>query len=287
MRNTKKSMGTTMKRPLMLLSALALLAAACGTTQHVAQAPQPMNWTGPQGPAGATGAAGARGETGAQGATGIALAGPAGAEGATGPSGPQGPAGATGAPGRMVMGRAGETGPTGATGMQGATGDTGAQGASLPGPQGERGRTGREGAQGMTGSTGAEGPATVGQTELAGVSGPSGARGARGAPGDVGARGLEGPMAGNGTWSVYRDYTFASDSDRIARADSAKAGEIATYAQNNPTYRIGIDGRDDRRVDSVRGALIGAGVPAERIQVGTFGDPAMRGDTHVAVLMAN
>jgi outer membrane protein OmpA-like peptidoglycan-associated protein len=144
------------------------------------------------------------------------------------------------------------------------------------------GEAGTAGAQGEKGSTGA-----IGQTELAGVSGPAGARGAPGAPGAVGATGVQGPMASNGTWSVYRDYTFASNSDRIAAADSTKAGEIASYAHDNPTYRVGIDGRDEKRVDSVRGALIGAGVPAERIQVGTFGDPAARGDTHVAVLMAN
>src|SRR4051812_38727111 len=84
---------TMMARPALLLPAMAFFAAACGTTQHVAQAPEPMSWTGPQGPAGPAGAAGAKGDTGAQGATGIALAGPVGADG------PQGPAGAQGATG--------------------------------------------------------------------------------------------------------------------------------------------------------------------------------------------
>jgi len=119
------------------------------------------------------------------------------------------------------------------------------------------------------------------------VSGPMGTRGAAGTQGATGATGAQGAMASNGTWSVYRNYTFASNSDRIVSSDSAKAGEIAAYAQNNPSYRIAIDGANDRRVDNVRHALIGAGVPAEKIQVGAYGSAEARGDAEVAVLMAN
>ena len=42
----------------------------------------------------------------------------------------------------------------------------------------------------------------------------------------------------------------------------------------------------DRRVESVRLALINAGVPAYRIKVGPFGDPKSRHDHRVEVLFA-
>src|SRR6185312_14200348 len=116
---------------------------------------------------------------------------------------------------------------------------------------GRAGAAGVAGAQGSKGSTGAPG-----EVELAGVTGPRGARGAAGPQGVAGETGSQGPMAGNGTWSVYRNYTFAPSSDRIEASDSAKAGEVAAYAEHNPTYRIAIDGANEKRVDNVRHALI-------------------------------
>jgi outer membrane protein OmpA-like peptidoglycan-associated protein len=113
------------------------------------------------------------------------------------------------------------------------------------------------------------------------VSGTAGPQGARGATG------VQGPMAENGSWSVYRNYTFDRDSDRILQADSGKAREVAEYANHNPSYRVAIDGPNAQHVSTVRDALIDAGVPKSRISTGSFGDPQLRRDREVAVLLAN
>src|SRR6266850_1472337 len=42
----------------------------------------------------------------------------------------------------------------------------------------------------------------------------------------------------------------------------------------------------DRRIDSVREALIAAGVPAYKIYTGTFGDPLLRRERRVEVLFS-
>jgi outer membrane protein OmpA-like peptidoglycan-associated protein len=43
----------------------------------------------------------------------------------------------------------------------------------------------------------------------------------------------------------------------------------------------------NRRVSTVRDALIQAGVPAHRIQTGAFGDSGRRNDRRVGVLMSS
>jgi len=167
-------------------------------------------------------------------------------------------------------------------GMQGVRGSTGAEGATTEGPTGPSGAMGAAGAQGATGSTGAQG-----QTELAGVSGPRGYAGAEGPQGAIGSTGAQGPMAANGSWSVYRSYTFNAGSDSITRSDNGNARDVATYTNENPSYRVGIDGYNARHVSDVRTALIEAGVPPYKIQTGAFGDPQARGDLKVAVLLGN
>ena len=67
---------------------------------------------------------------------------------------------------------------------------------------------------------------------------------------------------------------------------------------NNPSLTIGLDGSMDprgtdprsqdlsnRRVNAIHDALVGAGVPASRIQVGAFGDTHLVQDRRVAVLL--
>ena len=94
-------------------------------------------------------------------------------------------------------------------------------------------------------------------------------------------------MAAGGSWSLYRDFTFNTNSDSIARADGNKAREIAVYMNENPTYRGAIDGPNAGHVGSVRMAMIDAGIPASRIQTGTYGDPQLRSNGRVAVLVSN
>ena len=55
----------------------------------------------------------------------------------------------------------------------------------------------------------------------------------------------------------------------------------------NPSARVAIDGSSERRVGRVRTALLDAGVPAHKIQTGSFGDPQTRRDGRVAVLVSN
>jgi hypothetical protein len=119
------------------------------------------------------------------------------------------------------------------------------------------------------------------------VSGPTGATGAAGPQGAIGPTGAQGPMAGGSGWSSYRDFTFNGNNDNILDSDSNKAGEIADYMNQNPSFRAGIDGSNPQRVSNVRDALINAGVPAYKIQTGSFDDPQLRRNNRVAVLLSN
>ena len=154
------------------------------------------------------------------------------------------------------------------------------------GPTGPAGPAGATGAQGSTGYTGQQG-----KTDLAGVSGPTGATGATGPQGAVGMTGAQGPLASAGAsstgWSLYRSYDFAVARDDIRDVDSNKAAQVADHMRNNPTYRVALDGTSNRRVGAVRDALIAAGVPASKIQTGAYGDPQLRTERHVAVLVSN
>jgi hypothetical protein len=158
----------------------------------------------------------------------------------------------------------------------------GAEGPTTVGPTGPAGPAGVAGARGATGYTGAEG-----STELAGVTGPTGATGAVGPQGAIGATGAQGPLAGGSGWSPYREFTFNVNSDEIVYADSNKAREVADYMSRNPSFHAGIDGPNPYRVNNVYHALIDAGVPEHRIQSGAFGDPQLRHNSRVSVLVSN
>jgi hypothetical protein len=272
---------------------------------------------GPQGPAGPAGPAGTQGQTGQTGAPGVALAGPTGAVGPAGPTGIRGPTGATGVAGAVEVGRAGIAGPAGPAGAQGETGLTGAQGASAAGYAGQTGAAGPAGAQGERGLTGDQGSTLVGPSGPAGVQGSTGVQGATGdtglrgnttagvagstgASGTVGAQGATGLTGAQGEtgviaqWTSYRNFMFDADSDAVASSDAGKLSRIAAYIKLNPSLQLGIDtfkersNQDlrNRRVNAVRLALINAGVPAEKIETGSFGDPLPRSNSRVEVLIA-
>ena len=74
--------------------------------------------------------------------------------------------------------------------------------------------------------------------------------------------------------------------------------EIARYLKGNPSLKIAIDGSmdplgadprnqnlSDQRVTAIRDALIKAGVPAAKIQLGAFGDTELTRDRRVAGLV--
>jgi outer membrane protein OmpA-like peptidoglycan-associated protein len=94
-------------------------------------------------------------------------------------------------------------------------------------------------------------------------------------------------MAGNAAWNSQWYYSFDDNSNEIQRSDRSKASDIAGYMDRNPSLRIGLDGASARRVGVVRDALIVAGVPASRIESGSYGDSQVRRDGRVTVLVSN
>ena len=168
------------------------------------------------------------------------------------------------------------TGPAGSMGPQGSTGMTGAQG--TPGMTGSQGSTGLTGSQGSTGMTGSQG-----STGMTGSQGP-GLRRVTGAQGPAGAGGVRSPAVVGTSWSALKDFTFDYDRTDIRSSEQNQPSEIAAYARQNPGVRLGIDGATDllrgtnqyntglsqRRVSTVRDALIQAGVSADRIETGKF-----------------
>jgi outer membrane protein OmpA-like peptidoglycan-associated protein len=152
------------------------------------------------------------------------------------------------------------TGPAGPAGPTGMTGMTGAQGS-----------TGMTGVQGSTGMTGVQGSAGI-----TGVQGPAGITGAQGAPASSPQPGLR--------WTLVKEFMFDFDRSDIRYSESRKPAEVAAYMSQNPSVRLGLAGYTNtqstdqynlplsqRRVATVRDALIQAGVPADRIETGTFG----------------
>jgi len=71
------------------------------------------------------------------------------------------------------------------------------------------------------------------------------------------------------------------------------AAEMADYVKRNPSLILGIDGYMDNqnrelsngRIEAVRESLINSGVPSDRIRVGVFGDPKLRREGRVEVLI--
>src|SRR2546428_5803981 len=119
--------------------------------------------------------------------------------------------------------------------------------------------------------------------------------------GEAGMRGAQGPLgrsqdqaADRERWSSYRDLWVDYHSSRIDATDAGKVSDIAGYLKQTPSFRLAIVGvmpagdadLSDRRVDSVREALLAAGVPAYKIYTGTFGDPLLRRERRVEVLFS-
>jgi peptidoglycan-associated lipoprotein len=115
-----------------------------------------------------------------------------------------------------------------------------------------------------------------------------------GAQGVQGGQGQAGAMApADLLWTKFKDILFDFDKSDLRSNETSKVSEIAAYLKDNPTTIIGIDGYTDprgtdqynqalseRRVNTIRDALVGAGVPANKITTGAFGE--MRLKCHVA-----
>jgi outer membrane protein OmpA-like peptidoglycan-associated protein len=98
--------------------------------------------------------------------------------------------------------------------------------------------------------------------------------GVAGAPGAVGTR-----------WTTFKDVLFDFDKSNLRANEQSAIDQIASYLQQNPSLTVGIDGYADprgtdrynqalseRRVNAVKAALMKAGVPAEKIETGAFGE---------------
>jgi outer membrane protein OmpA-like peptidoglycan-associated protein len=120
-----------------------------------------------------------------------------------------------------------------------------------------------------------------------------------GAPGATGMR-----------WTAFKDVLFDFDKSDLRANEQPEINEIASHLQQNPSVTVGIDGHADprgtdrynqalseRRVNAVKAALMKAGVPAEKIQTGAFGESRLKcndqteacwqRDRRVEVLMGN
>ena len=96
-------------------------------------------------------------------------------------------------------------------------------------------------------------------------------------------------------WTSFRDFWFDSNRSELQSSASEQVSDIANYVRRHPEQRVGIDGAIDprraelsnRRRISIRNALLRAGVPANRIETGDFGNPQLRRDLRVEVLVGN
>ena len=149
-----------------------------------------------------------------------------------------------------------------------------------------QGPRGPEGPQGPTGPTGMRGSA--GSQGVSGAQGPQGVTGSQGMTGSQGQAAVPDsqanpPVPGAG-WVALRQIHFTYDDPNIRPSEMKKISEIAAYLNDNPSSRLGIDGTTDlrrgtnkynvslsaQREANVRDALLRAGVPADRMQIGSY-----------------
>jgi outer membrane protein OmpA-like peptidoglycan-associated protein len=95
-------------------------------------------------------------------------------------------------------------------------------------------------------------------------------------------------------WTLYRDFRFDNNRSDLSSSENDKVLAVARYIRENPSLRIAIDSSMDtsrnqdlsaKRSRSIRDALIKAGVPADNIQIGPYGDKKLMNDSRTAVLV--
>lgn len=132
----------------------------------------------------------------------------------------------------------------------------------------------------------------------AGIAGDPGSVGYQGVRGEVGPTGAQGVSGIVERWTTYREFNFNGTGANVMASEMDRVSEIAAYLVWNPSLEIGIDGSMDARqfnqrdrdlsnlrADSVRNALMQAGVPAYKIQMGSFADPDRRQEDQIQVLI--
>ncbi len=111
----------------------------------------------------------------------------------------------------------------------------------------------------------------------------------------VAACGTTGPPAEPGLWTPFDDFWFDPLRADLKHADLGKVVEIADYLRRHPNQQVGLDGAreprsqelSERRVTTVRNALLQAGVPLYKIQSGYFSSSHPRRDSRVEVLISS
>ncbi|SRR5712692_2105631 len=104
-----------------------------------------------------------------------------------------------------------------------------------------------------------------------------------GPSGPAGMAGVQGPAGPS--WTSFKNFLFDFDKSDIRANQMSEVSDIAAYVKQNPSTKVGLDGHADprgsdaynqalseRRVNAVREALIKAGVPADKIATGAFGE---------------
>jgi outer membrane protein OmpA-like peptidoglycan-associated protein len=99
-------------------------------------------------------------------------------------------------------------------------------------------------------------------------------------------------------WIPYRSFRFDDGRADIRAVDQRQIIDIAAYLAQNPALRLGIDdtmvpGVTDvgelslgrQRIAVIRDALLQAGTPAYRMEMGAFADPRRRRNQQVEVLL--
>jgi outer membrane protein OmpA-like peptidoglycan-associated protein len=99
-------------------------------------------------------------------------------------------------------------------------------------------------------------------------------------------------------WVPYRSFRFDDGRADIRAVDQRQIADVAAFLAQNPTLRLGIDdtivpGVTDanelnlgrRRIAVIRDALIQAGTPPYRIEMGAFADPRRRRNQQVELLL--
>jgi peptidoglycan-associated lipoprotein len=110
--------------------------------------------------------------------------------------------------------------------------------------------------------------------------GPTGMLGSQGLAGPVGPQGPAGP-----SWVSFKNFLFDFDKSDIRANQESEVADVAAYMKQNSAAKVGLDGHADprggdaynqalseRRVNAVRDALVKAGVRADRIVTGAFGE---------------
>lgn len=124
---------------------------------------------------------------------------------------------------------------------------------------------------------------SFGMAGAIGATGPMGPAGPMGAQGPAGAAGAQALAAKN--WASFRNFLFDFDTSSIRSNETNHVSDVAVYLKQNPSARVGIDGHTDprgtdaynqslseRRVNTIRDALVAAGVPGDKIHAGAFGE---------------